>query len=157
MPNLNFEQVEASLKAARRRSQRRFFIFIALILGIWGATYVYTKGEFYFFTKKITDIDTIVVVQTAAIGKLDSIIDAQDKLIVLLQDSLHTVRPRPTARPVETKDPAIRLAEQYQLRERERKRRDSILLRKKLEIYKDLPPLDYEQRSLNNIQASPKN
>ncbi len=81
MSNLNLEQVEAQLKASRKRSKRRFLIFITLILAIWGGTYLYTKGEFTFFTKKIAVRDTIVVDQTAAINTRDQIIAEQAKLI----------------------------------------------------------------------------
>ena len=158
MSKLNLEQVEASLKAAKRRSQRRFLIFIALILVIWGGTYLYTKGEFTFFTKKIAVLrDTIVVEQTAAIDARDQIIADQAKLITLLEDSLVNVfskigRPK-TVKTVKNIE-AQRLAEQIRLREIERKRRDSILLSRRDEYQKQYP-LDIEQHSLKNIQNSP--
>lgn len=158
MSNLNLEQVEASLKAAKRRSQRRFLVFIALILAIWGGTYLYTKGEFTFFTKKIAVLrDTIVVEQTAAIDARDQIIADQASLITLLEDSIVKVSARiirPTARPVRNYE-AERLAEQIRLREVERKRRDSILLSRKEQFNNQYLP-EIEQNTLKNIQVDPK-
>jgi hypothetical protein len=159
MPNLNFEQVEASLKAARRKSKRRFFIFITAILAIWGATYLYTKGEFYFFTKKIAIRDTIVIDQTAAMNARDQIIADQSKLIILLQDSLQKTAaliPRTAVR----SDPAKRnevllLSEQIRVRELERKRRDSILISRRQEYLKQYP-LELEQSTIKNVQVDPK-
>lgn len=157
MSNLNLEQVEASLKAAKRRSQRRFLIFIVLILAIWGGTYLYTKGEFTFFTKKIAVRDTIVVDQTEAIYARDQIIEDQATLITLLEDSIVKVSSkivRPTAKPVRNYE-AERLAEQIRLREIERKKRDSILLSRREQYIKQYP-LELDQNTLKNIQIDPK-
>ena len=157
MPNLNLEQVEAQLKASRKRSKRRFLIFITLILAIWGATYFYTKGELTFFTKKIAVRDTIVVDQTAAINTRDQIIAEQAKLITLLEDSIVKVSSkiaRPTATPVKNYE-AERLAAQIRLREIERRKRDSILLSRR-EQYSKQYPLEIDQNVLKNIQADPK-
>jgi hypothetical protein len=159
MPNLNFEQVEASLKAAKRRSRRRLFLFIGLILLLWGSTYLYTKGEFHFFTKKIAVTDTIVIDQSAAITARDQIINDQSRLIGFLQDSLErtiALLPRyTTARPATVKNDSVaRLLAQIRLREIERRRRDSILLSRKQRLYEYNNEI--QQAPPKNLQVSPK-
>src|SRR5437667_10839542 len=97
MPDLNYEQLEQSLRRAHRRSLGRFLIFLGFVLVLWIATYIVTKGQFSFFTKKIAVTDTLVIDQSEALRSKDSTIDDQQKLIAVLKDSLHKFLPKTPA------------------------------------------------------------
>ena len=149
MPNIDLEQVEASLKASKRRAKRRFFLFLAAVVVIWGATYFYTKGEFTIFTKKIKVVDTLVVVQTAELDSLQLLNRGKDTLISILTDSVHKLNTKlerytgkPTVAQVDSR--ASRLLTELRLREEERKRREKILLEKQKE-YENLKNADFQQ------------
>lgn len=92
-----YSELEAQLRKAHRRSWLRFFIFLGFVLALWIATYVVTKGQFTFFTKKIAVIDTLVINQDSALAARDSIIRDQARLIkLILKDTIHS-KVTPTA------------------------------------------------------------
>lgn len=149
MPNIDLEQVEASLKAAKRKSQRRGLLFILAIVLVWGATYWYTKGEFRFFSKKIEVVDTLVIVQTAELDSLRQINRGKDTLISLLGDSLQKLNAaltkytgKQTAAQVDNR--ASRLLAELRRQELERKRREQILLDRQRE-YENLKNAEFQQ------------
>ena len=151
MSELNYEQLEQSLRRAHKRSLGRFLIFLGFVLVLWIATYVVTKGQFSFFTKKIAVTDTLVIDQSSALKSKDSTIDDQQKLIVVLKDSLQRITRKISAPQIPATTPkrideTIILQNQIANRRREQRMRDS-LLEIKLRYYnKEYPNMNQMQQ-----------
>lgn len=154
MAEPNIQHIEESLKNANKRSWMRFYIFLGLILVLWVTTYIITKGEFNFITKKVNVIDTLVIDQSALIKSKDSTINDLVGLNKILQErvskdsaklaSLGAVRPAPN--PTQAAD-VVRIKEKLRLRELEQRRQDSLIKLRKQQYEINIS----NSNNLNNI------
>jgi hypothetical protein len=154
MAEPNIQHIEDSLRKANKRSWMRFYIFLALILVLWVSTYIITKGEFNFITKKVNVIDTLVIDQSALIKSKDSTINDLVGLNKILQErvskdsaklaSMGAVRPTPN--PTQVAD-VVRIKEKLRLRELEQRRQDSLIKLRKEQYQINIS----NSNNLNNI------
>jgi len=158
MAEPNVQHIEESLRKANKRSWMRFYIFLGFILALWATTYIVTKGEFNFITKKINVIDTLVIDQSALIKSKDSTIDDLTGLNKMLLErvskdsaklaSLGAVRPTPS--PAQVEDVA-RIKEKLRLRKLEQIRQDSLIKLRK-EQYQISIPLSNNPKNIDMRQ-----
>ncbi|MEP7235226.1 MAG: hypothetical protein ABI778_08020 [Ignavibacteriota bacterium] len=155
MPEINYDQLEESLRRAHKKSLGRFIMFLAFVLILWIGTYFATKGQFSFFTKKIAVTDTLVVDQSAALQSKDSTIAQLLFLDSVLTDSIRRIsakisRPLIAPPPDKTVDQTSILQKQIANRRVEQRKRDSLL-----EIKIDMYNRDYPNQ-LNQMAIPPK-
>lgn len=146
MAEPNIQLIEESLRKANKRSWMRFYIFLAFILALWVTTYIVTKGEFNFITKKVNVIDTLVIDQSALIKSKDSTINDLVGLTKILQErvskdsaklaAMGAARPSPN--PTQVAD-VVRIKEKLRLRELEQRRQDSLIRLRKEQYQINVP------------------
>lgn len=158
MAEPNVQHIEESLRKANKRSWMRFYIFLGFILALWVTTYIVTKGEFNFITKRVNVIDTLVIDQSALIKSKDSTITDLVGLNKLLQErvskdsaklaSMGAARPAPN--PTQVAD-VVRIKEKLRLRELEQRRQDSLIKLRK-EQYEINIPLSNNPKNIDMRQ-----